>query len=151
MLLTKRILSAVQLLLTAVIALTPFVLSPVCGPMPNGHYMACHDSAILVTVGGGILLLFALLQLLLSGKRPLMLSLSVLQVAAAFLLYAIPHRIIPISFRTKMDGSALMAGICAKDGMACVHTFALLNWLLAAVALIALILLGLVVSGRRDA
>ena len=37
-----------NLLLGAVLALTPFVLFPVCGPMPNGKYMMCHYSGIFI-------------------------------------------------------------------------------------------------------
>ena len=44
----KKIFFILNALLGVVLALTPFVLFPVCGPMPNGKYMMCHYSGIFI-------------------------------------------------------------------------------------------------------
>ena len=38
----KKIFFILNALLGVVLALTPFVLFPVCGPMPNGKHMMCN-------------------------------------------------------------------------------------------------------------
>ena len=44
----KKILFILNAILGVVLALTPFVLFPVCGPMPNGKHMMCHYSGIFI-------------------------------------------------------------------------------------------------------
>lgn len=151
MLVTRKILPALQLILAVAITLLPFVLMPVCGPLPNGMFMACHDSAIWATGGGVLLLLLAIFQGTWKGKPGLLKLVAVLQLVVAALLYAVPHRILPLSFRMGMKGKPVIAGICGKEGMPCIHTFATLSWVLVAVALVALLYLGLQFTQRREA
>lgn len=133
-----KVMSIVQAILALVIALLPFVLMPVCGPMKNGHYMSCHYSGILVTVAGVVLIAVAALQYF--GRRKMVGMLTALgQMVIALLCYLIPHKIIPVQIGVNMKGMPKFMGICGKDGMPCVHTFATLSWLLLAVGVIALV------------
>ena len=113
----KKILFILNALLGVVLALTPFVLFPVCGPMPNGKYMMCHYSGIFITGMGALIVVLSLLALW--GHRKWAASLSgVLSIVAALLSYLVPMRIVVIGNKATMGWEC---GLCKAADMAC-HT-----------------------------
>ena len=107
-----------NLLLGAVLALTPFVLFPVCGPMPNGKYMMCHYSGIFITGMGALIVVLSLLALWGHRKRWAASLSGVLSIVAALLCYLVPMRIIVIGDKA---GWGWECGLCKAADMAC-HT-----------------------------
>ena len=107
-----------NLLLGAVLALTPFVLFPVCGPMPNGKYMMCHYSGIFITGMGALIVVLSLLALWGHRKRWVAPLSGVLSIVAALLSYLVPMRIVVIGNKATMGWEC---GLCKAADMAC-HT-----------------------------
>lgn len=140
--LQQKLLPGVQLILATLVTLWTFVIMPVCPAIEkNGMkmYMSCHDSSQIVIGIGIVLILVAFAQIFLIKCKYLFIGSAVLQILGAAAAYMIPHRIIPLTLRAKMDGTPIYAGICGKEGMACIPSFSILTWILLVVGLIALI------------
>ena len=114
----KKILFILNALLGVVLALTPFVLFPVCGPMPNGKYMMCHYSGIFITGMGALIVVLSLLALWGHRKRWVAPLSGVLSIVAALLSYLVPMRIVVIGNKATMGWEC---GLCKAADMAC-HT-----------------------------
>ena len=114
----KKILFILNALLGVVLALTPFVLFPVCGPMPNGKYMMCHYSGIFITGMGALIVVLSLLALWGHRKRWVAPLSGVLSIVAALLSYLVPMRIVVIGNKATMGWEG---GLCKAADMAC-HT-----------------------------
>ena len=99
-----------------VLALTPFVLFPVCGPMPDGKYMMCHYSGIFIVSMGGLIVVLSLLALRGHRKRWAASLSGVLSIAAALLCYLVPMRILVIGDKATMGWEC---GVCKAADMAC--------------------------------
>ena len=70
---TQKFLLWLNAALGAVLALTPFVLFPVCTePRPDGTPMKCWYSGVFITIMGVLLVAFSLMSLW--GKLPSLLS-----------------------------------------------------------------------------
>lgn len=128
-----RLLAAVVAVLALVVALFPHVIMPVCGPMPDGRYMACHYSAILVTAIAAAAVLFNILQVILDRKG-LGIAVSLLTLVACLAGYAVPARIIRVNCTPEM-----CFGLCKKMEMPCHQSFHTIYILLAVMALLSLI------------
>lgn len=114
----RKVFLVLNLLLGAVLALTPFVLFPVCGPMPNGKYMMCHYSGIFIAGMGALIVVLSLLALWGHRKRWAASLSGVLSIVAALLCYLVPMRIIVIGDKA---GWGWECGLCKAADMAC-HT-----------------------------
>ncbi len=114
----KKILFILNALLGVVLALTPFVLFPVCGPMPNGKYMMCHYSGIFITGMGALIVVLSLLALWGHRKRWVAPLSGVLSIVAALLSYLVPMRIVVIGNKATMGWEC---GLCKAADMVC-HT-----------------------------
>ena len=112
----KKIFFILNALLGVVLALTPFVLFPVCGPMPDGKYMMCHYSGIFIAGMGALIVVLSLLALRGSRKRRGMFLSGVLSIAAALLCYLVPMRILVIGDKATMGWEC---GLCKAADMAC--------------------------------
>lgn len=107
-----------NLLLGAVLALTPFVLFPVCGPMPNGKHMMCHYSGIFIAGMGALIVVLSLLALWGHRKRWAASLSGILSIVAALLCYLVPMRTLVIEDKATMGWEC---GLCKAADMAC-HT-----------------------------
>ena len=107
-----------NLLLGAVLALTPFVLFPVCGPMPNGKHMMCHYSGTFIAGMGALIVVLSLLAFWGHRKRWVSSLSGILSIVAALLCYLVPMRIIVIGDKA---GWGWECGLCKAADMAC-HT-----------------------------
>lgn len=97
-------------LLGAILALTPFILFPVCAePRPDGTPMKCWYSGIFITVMGVLIAGFALMSL--RGKLPIVFT--VLSAAAALMCWLVPNGIVSLA------GNGWACGLCADPGHAC--------------------------------
>ena len=110
----RKALLILNLLLGAALALTPFVLFPVCGPMPDGKYMMCHDSGILIAGMGALIVVLSLLAL--RWKRRGVFLSEVLSIAAALLCYLAPMRIFVVGDKAAWGWEC---GLCKAADMAC--------------------------------
>lgn len=130
-----------QAILGLLLALLPFVLSPVCPPMKNGHYMSCHYSGILLTVMGVIIIALALLPLGIHRRLMGMIS-SALNLILAVIAYLIPHRILPVPTGViNGKGMPVLFGLCNKDTMPCTQTFHHVSIVLLLLGVLALVTL----------
>ena len=112
----KKALLILNLLLGAALALTPFVLFPVCGPMPDGKHMMCYDSGILIAGMGALIVVLSLLALRGRRKRWAASLSGVLSIAAALLCYLAPMRIVVIGDKAAWGWEC---GLCRAADMAC--------------------------------
>ena len=141
----QRIYAAGLALVSLLAALIPFVLRPVCGAMPDGRYMSCHYSGILVTVLYALLVLWALLLVFQPRQRILALLLDLYCIVASLAALLIPRRIVPVHY----DQSHLF-GLCKKLAMPCHQTFGLLLPISIILILVALLhLIKLALDGRQ--
>ncbi len=96
--------------LGAVLALTPFILFPVCAELrPDGTPMKCWYSGIFITVMGVLTVGFSLMALW--GKLPAVFAL--LSAAAALMCWLVPNGIVTIA------GETWACGLCADPNHAC--------------------------------
>lgn len=96
--------------LGVVLALTPFVLFPVCAELkPDGTPMKCWYSGIFITIMGIAAVAFALLSIL--GKLPVVFT--ILSAAAALMCWLVPNGIIGLT------GENWACGLCADPSHAC--------------------------------
>ncbi len=113
-----------EALIGILLALMPFVLSPVCTKlMPNGMPMPCHYSAWLVTVLGIVLTVLALLRPLIR-RRALTLGTILIAIVALILILFVPTGTIPL----KLPGLPQF-GLCHHQGMPCLKSFYYIKWL----------------------
>ncbi len=132
----KKIVPAVILVLGIVLALTPFVLWPVCSTLtPAGSHMKCWYSAVFITAMGAVAAMAALGAL---RGRPASLWYAV-SVAAAALSWLVPKGIVKVA----CDGWA--CGLCGKAMMAC-NSVTMPHVALVAGAIVVLGVVGLLLS-----
>ncbi len=143
----NRIISSLMLLLSLVIAIFPNWLKPVCGPMENGRFMACHYSAIYTGVVFAVLAILLLIQIIVNRKGVYILGslLSVLAVVFSYLL--VTRRIrIPVPGMEPMMGKdgqmhVMTFGLCKKADMVCHQSYAVIHILMLILAALAVVLL----------
>lgn len=118
----KKILSTLGLLLAVVLALTPFVLFPVCETLtPMGTPMKCYYSGVFVTMTGIATILLALGTLFFKRGTPFF---RILMIIASFFCIAVPRGIITVKIRGGV------CGLCASAGHQCVtSTMPALWWI----------------------
>ncbi|MCR5347674.1 MAG: DUF4418 family protein [Fretibacterium sp.] len=139
---TQKFLLGLNAVLGAALALTPFVLFPVCAdPKPDGTPMFCWYSGIFITAMGVVVLILSLLSL--RGK--LTAFFAVLSAAAALMSWLVPNRTVSIA------GTGWACGLCADPTHACrAVTLPALGVLVTAVILVSIaVLLWNFVKGRR--
>ena len=128
--------------LGAVLALTPFVLFPVCAELkPDGTPMKCWYSGIFITIMGALIVAFSLMSLW--GKRPAVFM--ILSAAAALMSWLVPNGIVTLA------GEGWACGLCADSSHACrAVTLPALGVLVSGVVLVSVFVLILnFVQGRR--
>ena len=128
--------------LGAALALTPFVLFPVCAELkPDGTPMKCWYSGVFITIMGALIVAFALMSL--RGKLPIVFT--VLSAAAALMSWLVPNGIVTLA------GEGWACGLCADSAHACrAVTLPALGVLVAVVPLVSAAVLTLnFVQGRR--
>ena len=126
----------------AVLALTPFVLFPVCAePRPDGTPMACWYSGVFITAMGALVLIFSVLSL--RGKFPSVFAF--LSAAAALMSWLVPNRLVMLA------GEGWACGLCADTSHSCrAVTLPALGVLVAASVLVsAAVLILTFIQGRR--
>ncbi len=139
---SQKILLCLNAALGAALALTPFILFPVCAePGPDGTPMKCWYSGIFITVMGVLIAGFALMSL--RGKLPIVFT--VLSAAAALMCWLVPNGIVTLA------GEGWACGLCADPGHACrAVTLPALGVLVPGVVLVSVFVLILnFVQGRR--
>ena len=126
--LKKKIINVVILLLGVILALTPFVIAPVCPPMANGMRMSCYYSGLLVTYVGTGIVITSLISILLNNKV-INIVLTIINAIAGVCVHLIPNKIIKISIGTGKDGAPRFMGYCMKDTMECIkhNTFTIVS------------------------
>lgn len=144
---SNRIISSIMLFLSLVIAVFPHWLRPVCGPMENGNFMACHYSAIYTAVVFAVLAVCLLIQILVNRKGGYIAGslLSVLAVVFSYLLVTRKIRI-PVPGLEPMMGQdgqmhVMTFGLCKKADMACHQSYAVIHILMLVLTLLAVVLL----------
>lgn len=81
-----NILSYLNVLIAVLFALVPFTIAPVCGPMENGKFMACHHMGR-AELGVGILLaVLAIVSILVKDRAKLGVRISMALTAVYALL-----------------------------------------------------------------
>lgn len=124
--------SKLNALLGLILALAPFVLFPVCGPMPNGGFMMCRYSGILITGMGGAIVVLAILTPWVRGG--IVVFFRILSAAAALLCYLIPARIVVVGNKAALGWEC---GLCKAADMACrATTMPAVNVLVGALVLV---------------
>lgn len=115
-------LNRLQALMGMLIALTPFILKPVCAKlMDNGMPMPCHYSAIIVTILAVVLTLINLV-IPFVNRRKFKLLINVVSMLLIAAIVLIPLQVI----KFKLPGAPI-CGICRHDGMPCVGSFKLVR------------------------
>ena len=98
-----KILRSANVVLGALLALSPFVLFPVCSALrPDGTHMACWYSGLLITAMGAVIVLLSLMK-----KAPAVRA--VMSCGCALACWFVPNRIIALS----------PFGLCADPEHAC--------------------------------
>ena len=144
---SNRIISLIMLLLSLVIAVFPHWLMPVCGPMENGKFMACHYSAIYTTVIFAVLAVWLLIQTLVNRNGGYLAGslLSLLAVVFSYLLVTRKIKIPVPGIESMMgqDGKmhVMTFGLCKKADMACHQSYAVIHILMFFLAVLAVVLL----------
>lgn len=138
--LKKKIVNLVVLLLGAILALTPFVIAPVCPVMANGMRMSCYYSGLLATFVGIGIIITSLISIFINNKI-LTIILSVINAIAGISVHLIPNKIIKISIGAGKDGTPRFMGYCMKDTMECIkhNTFTIVSVLGISIAVISLL------------
>ncbi len=144
---SNRIISLIMLLLSLVVAIFPRWLMPVCGPMENGKFMACHYSAIYTAVVFAVLAVWLLIQILVNRKGGYIVGslLSILAVVFSYLLVTRKIKI-PVPGMEPMMGQdgqmhVMTFGLCKKADMACHQSYAVIHILMLVLAVLAVVLL----------
>ncbi|ADC90435.1 DUF4418 family protein [Mageeibacillus indolicus] len=140
--------SLIQVIMGIIVAAMSFVLVPVCGPMPNGKYMSCHYTGILITVAGVVLIVLALINYLVKNGA-LNKVLAIVQIVVAALSYMIPSKIIPVAIGVGMNGKTRYIGLCMKP-MQCWNSFHASSVCLLIVVILALIYLAVHFVMKKD-
>lgn len=128
------------LLLGVILALTPFVIAPVCPPMANGMRMSCYYSGLLATGVGIGIIVTSLISIFVNNKI-INVILSIINIIAGISVHLIPNKIIKISIGMGKDGNPRFMGYCMKDSMECIkhNTFTIVSVLGISIAIISLI------------
>lgn len=101
------------------LALIPFVLIPVCPRMPNGKYMACHYSGMIITFAGIWMSLTGTMNIVIKNRKKFIVYIS--NIIFLVLSYLISTGIINIFNNSKRG---IKFGRCMVETMACrVSTF----------------------------
>ena len=140
--LKKKFINFIVLLLGVVLALTPFIIAPVCPAMANGMRMSCYYSGLLVTYVGTGIVITSLISILLNNKV-INIVLTIINAIAGVCVHLIPNKIIKISIGAGKDGTPRFMGYCMKDTMECIkhHTFTIVSILGIAVSIISIMYL----------
>ena len=138
--LKKKSVNLIVLLLGAILALTPFVIAPVCPVMANGMRMSCYYSGLLATFVGIGIIITSLISIFINNKI-LTIILSVINAIAGINVHLIPNKIIKISIGAGKDGTPRFMGYCMKDTMECIkhNTFTIVSVLGISIAVISLL------------
>lgn len=138
--LKKKSVNLIVLLLGAILALTPFVIAPVCPVMANGMRMSCYYSGLLATFVGIGIIITSLISIFINNKI-LTIILSVINAIAGISVHLIPNKIIKISIGAGKDGTPRFMGYCMKDTMECIkhNTFTIVSVLGISIAVISLL------------
>ncbi len=108
----KNIFLKMNLALGLVLALTAFVLYPVCENLrPDGTHMNCFYAGIFVSVMGIFVMIFSLASI---WQKKLAVVSYVLAIAAAALSWLAPNGIVNIA------GESWKVGLCSMSSHACV-------------------------------
>ena len=134
--LKEKCVNIVVLVLGIILALTPFVIAPVCPAMANGMRMSCYYSGLLATYVGIGIVITSLISIFVNNKV-VNIVLNIVNILAGLSVHLIPHKIIKIVIGAKKDGSPKFM----KDTMKCIsnHTFTIVSALGIAIAVISLI------------
>ena len=138
--LKNKSVNVIVLLLGVILALTPFVIAPVCPPMANGMRMSCYYSGILATGVGIGIIVTSLISIFVNNKI-INVILSIINIIAGICVHLIPNKIIKISIGMGKDGNPRFMGYCMKDSMECIkhNTFTIVSVLGISIAIISLI------------
>lgn len=138
--LKNKSVNIIVLLLGVILALTPFVIAPVCPPMANGMRMSCYYSGLLATVVGIGIIVTSLISIFVNNKI-INVILSIINIIAGICVHLIPNKIIKISIGMGKDGNPRFMGYCMKDSMECIkhNTFTIVSVLGISIAIISLI------------
>lgn len=138
--LKKKIVNIVILLLAFILALTPFIIAPVCPAMANGMRMSCYYSGLLATYVGIGVIVISFFSIFVENKI-INIIFSIINVIAGISVHLIPNKIIKISIGMGKDGAPRFMGYCMKDTMECIkhNTFTIVSILGILIAIISII------------
>lgn len=113
----KKVFSMLNALLGLLLALTPFVLFPVCGtPAPDGSPMRCHYSGLFIVAMGGLILAAAVPALRAKGRARFFRLSCILSAGAGLLAYLVPVGIVPLGNKALWGWEC---GLCGDVHHAC--------------------------------
>lgn len=137
--LKKKIVNIIILLLGTVLALTPFVIAPVCPAMANGSRMSCYYSGLLATCVGIVIVIISLVSVFVDNKI-LKIIFNIINILAGISVHLIPNKIVKVTIGAGKDGAPRFMGYCMKDSMDCIkhNTFTIVSILGIAIALISI-------------
>lgn len=138
--LKNKSVNVIVLLLGAILALTPFIIAPVCPPMANGMRMSCYYSGLLATGVGIGIIITSIISIFVKNKV-INVILYIVNVVAGLSVHLIPNKIIKISIGMGKDGNPRFMGYCMKDSMECIkhNTFTIVSILGIAIAIVSAI------------
>lgn len=147
----EKCVNIVVLVLGIILALTPFVIAPVCPAMANGMRMSCYYSGLLATYVGIGIVITSLISIFVNNKV-VNIALNIINILAGLSVHLIPNKIIKIVVGAKKDGSPKFMGYCMKDTMKCIsnHTFTIVSVLGISIAVISLVYVGYIFIKRKN-
>ncbi len=152
--LKNKIIKIIQLIISIVITLTPFVIFPVCaGVLPNGTHMKCYHSGMFVTALGAFVTILLIINLF-TKKKVYSYILNFIVIIATSLMYMVPHQVIKLGDKMKLGWEVGFCRMAMKNGkvMTCfTQTKPALNILIPTMILVSIIAIILVFLGDDNA
>lgn len=125
----KNIIEIVTTILAFIMIIVPIYIAPICPANSDGSHMGCYYSANLTTKLSIAVVLISLIMIFTSRtaiSKIIKIIGSILNIFLAFLIYAIPHRLVHVH-----NEVGKLYGFCGSDSMPCVHhhTFEILGFI----------------------
>lgn len=149
--LKKKCVNIVILLLGSILALTPFMIAPVCPAMANGMRMSCYYSGLFATYVGIGIVITSFISIFIN-KKIINVIFAIVNIIAGISVHLVPNKIIKISIGTGKDGIPRFMGYCMKDTMKCIsnHTFTIVSILGIAISIISIVYLIYILIKREN-
>ncbi len=112
----NKIMNIINLIMSLIITLTPFVLVPVCrGTLPNGTHMKCFYSAIFITALGAVMTIIYAINVF-SKKKICSYATNAIAIVITTAMYIVPHQIIKLGDKMKLGWEVGFCRMAMKNG-----------------------------------